>query len=53
MVARIALGVKCSKSIMGLHLSGNPGVTPDVKSFLIYKMKAYDPLDEKESCINN
>lgn len=28
MIARIGLGVKCSKSMMGVHFSDNPGVTP-------------------------
>ena len=34
MLARIALGVKCSGTLMSAHFSNNPGVTAPVKAFL-------------------
>jgi hypothetical protein len=48
MIARICLGAKCSKTLMGIHFSGNPGVTPAVKDFLTYKMKARKPQNQSE-----
>ena len=53
MIARIGLGAKCSKTLMGCHFTGNPGVTAAVKSFLLYKLKAHDPSKEKASVITN
>jgi hypothetical protein len=52
MIARICLGVKCSKTIMGAHFTGNPGVTPAVKSYLMFILKAYDQASEKKSEIS-
>lgn len=40
MVGRIGLGVKCSKSVMGVHFTDNPGVTPAVMALLQMKFKA-------------
>jgi hypothetical protein len=51
MVARIGLGVKCSGSMMSVHLSNNPGVTAPVKAFLQVKFKAAPP--EPETVISN
>jgi hypothetical protein len=41
MIGRIGLGVKCSKSLLSVHFSDNPGVTGEVRSFLRYKFKAH------------
>ncbi len=40
MIGRIGLGVKCSKSMMGVHFSDNPGVTPALLALLQVKFKA-------------
>lgn len=53
MIARICLGVKCSKTMMGAHFTGNPGVTPAVKSYLMFILKAFDQAKEKPSEINS
>ncbi len=39
-IGRIGVGVKCSKSMMSVHLSDNPGVTAAVKAFLQLKLHA-------------
>jgi hypothetical protein len=39
MLTRIALGVKCSKAMLGIHFSDNPGVTLAVKLYLNNRMK--------------
>ena len=52
MIGRIGLGVKCSTSLMSVHFSNNPGVTPAVKAFLQVKLKATTP-EEDTSGINN
>jgi hypothetical protein len=43
MLARIALGVKCSGTLMSAHFSNNPGVTAPVKAFIQVKIKAVPP----------
>jgi hypothetical protein len=43
MMARIGVGIKCSSSLMAVHLSNNPGVTSAVKAFLQVKLKAAPP----------
>jgi hypothetical protein len=52
MVGRIGLGVKCSQSMMGVHLSDNPGVTPAVKAFLQVKFRAAVP-EEESNILSN
>jgi len=42
-IGRIGVGVKCSKSMMSVHFSDNPGVTPAVKAFLQLKLHAALP----------
>ena len=39
MISRIALGVKCSKAMVGIHFTDNPGVSLAVKTYLNVKMK--------------
>jgi len=34
---------------MGAHFTGNPGVTPALKSYLIFILKASDQANEKPS----
>jgi hypothetical protein len=52
MIGRIGLGVKCSKTVMAVHFSENPGVTPALKAFLQLKMKAVPPA-KNHNTINN
>jgi hypothetical protein len=52
MLGRIGLGIKCSKTVMGVHFSENPGVTPALKAFLQLKMKAVPP-HKPHDTINN
>jgi hypothetical protein len=52
MLGRIGLGIKCSKTVMGVHFSENPGVTPSLKAFLQLKMKALQP-QKPHDTINN
>ena len=40
MLSRIALGAKNSFSLMAIHFSNNPGVTPAVKAYLQVKLRA-------------
>jgi len=42
MIGRIGLGVKCSKSMMGIHFSDNPEITPAM-AFLHVKLRAALP----------
>lgn len=52
MLGRIGLGIKCSKTIMAVHFSENPGVTPALKAFLQLKMKAV-PSQKQNPHMNN
>jgi hypothetical protein len=52
MIGRIGLGVKCSKSLMGVHFCDNPGVTPAVKAFLQVKFKAGLPKEQNTKITN-
>lgn len=37
---------------MGAHFTGNPGVTPAVKSYLMFILKAYDQAKDRPSDIS-
>jgi hypothetical protein len=52
MVTRIALGIKCSKAVLGVHFSDNPGVTLPVKLYLNKRMKC-NMFEEDVRSLNN
>ncbi len=52
MVGRIGLGVKCSQSMMAVHFTDNPGVTPSIRAFLQVKFKAKVPPEPTQSISN-
>ena len=43
MVRTIATALKRSRSIISLHLTGNPGVTPEAKEFLFERVRCCKP----------
>ena len=43
MVRTIATALKRSRSIVSLHLTGNPGVTPEAKEFLFERVRCCRP----------
>jgi len=43
MVRTIATALKRSRSIISLHLSGNPGITPESKEFLFERVRCCRP----------
>jgi hypothetical protein len=43
MLGRICMGAKCSKSLLALHLDGNPGISTQLKMYLCGTMKASIP----------
>jgi hypothetical protein len=46
MIARIALGAKCSKAMVGIHFTDNPGVSLALKTYLNIKMKCAKDVNE-------
>jgi hypothetical protein len=50
MIARIALGAKCSKAMVGIHFTDNPGVSVAVKTYLNIKMKCARNEAELKQC---